>query len=1690
MSTPIPIEFEKQFDVKFFSVFFIWVETNCMRKTLPASLALILTVALALVPFTYASADTAYSTELVVNGGAEAGSISGWTDETGQSRWGASQIYSNWAPPAEGSWYFFLYNPSMESLSGDMSQWITLSGTEGTGLFASISAGNVSMDFSLSMYQKISAGNEVKGVVEQYSASNTLLATSNLVNTTAGSGAFGAYSLNTQLDPSTRKLKLIMSATLTLGGYAEFDAISLKLADASADSAPVFGSDFPASGTTNAGVAYSHGFTITDSDAGDIDILTFNASSTNVNLVPAANVAVTGTGTSRTLTITPVSGLSGEADITVTASDGVKSADATIHLVVSKVISLGTNLVENGNATSGFASWEGSTVNITATGNGFAMISPGTSMYQDLDVSKYSNIINGGAMDFTLSATFPGTYGKVTAQCYSDIACTSTIGSMYTVSSGASSTTKTLPAGTMGVRITFSNTSNDYNTVTIRNISFILLDNFPKMTAISAQTTTLASLTVPVHMYYTTSSATLTAVSGNQTIVTNGGIAASGSGYDRSLTFTPLTEGTVTITATVTDGDSDTASQAFTVTVHDPATITSVDKPAAGYYGAGNNLDFTAHFSRSVQGGTASTLPLTVGGYDADASYLSSTADSITYRYTLASDDEGAVVLGTAIDDSTSPITDTSGYDAELDFSGGSAGITAIPKPEVVSNATGDETEYGTQATFTCSLTCADTLAGTVQFQADGVNIGSPVSLSGNQASYQTAATTLDAGSPAITGVYIPSGTNYRFTSLTSSSLSMTITQKPLTVSGLAATPKTYDGSAAVVLSGGTISGVLAGDSVSANYPTAGTASSANVGTQSVFYSAVTLSGTDKDNYAIMAQQIVNVTISQAPITFTATAADKPYDGTTAGTVSGVVFDGLVSGETLASGVDYSASAIFDSAGVGESIPVTVTVTLLSTTKAGNYTLSESTADTQADITRKELTITGVTATNRVYDGDTTIALTGGTLVGVAPGDAGSVGFTLGNGSVASANAGSAKPVTTAITLTGDAAGSYTLKQPDYVTVTISKAPLTLSSAAAADKAYDGNTDATVTDVSVSGTLPGETLTFQTDYTATGAFSNADVGADKTVTVTVSLAGTAAAGNYTFPTNTITTTASITNSGVTITGVTATDRAYDGTVSVALTGGTLVGIKPTDTADVGFTLNAGAVTGADIGSAKPVTTNIVLTGSKAGNYTLTQPDGITVSITAAPLTITGATVENKPYDSTTAATVTGVTFSGLATGESLTLDTDYTANGVFDSAAKGTAIPVTVSVTLAGTALSGNYTVSGTYSASANITALSLSGTVAIDATNTTGDAILIDEGDVLSVNTDAVSVPGTLTYDCQWYRNGTAVPGATGVSCTVGSLAADPIGTEYTVKITGTGNYQDTLESAAVTVEAVSLGGSVSITGDTALGDTLTLDTSALTPASATYDIQWFRDDAPIAGATLAAYIITKPDQDTTISVTVTGNGYFTGSRSATIDVPPSPYVPDTGIEEKADVVTVDMTLGKTLLSAEQMALLYTLNANKPVVFNGNGYAITYPIGAMQLWVGELDLGILFNAGTDYSAIVSAAGSDFVLMLEFIHSGALPGEAQISIYIGDIYAGQTMCYLYYNPLTGKLDLVQLVVVDEYGWIAVAQDHCSSYCIARLNMALMPQTGDDAIPALWWTLACLCAAGLLALIWSRPYMKL
>ncbi|MEI6501808.1 MAG: leucine-rich repeat protein, partial [Armatimonadota bacterium] len=63
--------------------------------------------------------------------------------------------------------------------------------------------------------------------------------------------------------------------------------------------------------------------------------LTVSATSSNISLVPNANIVFGGSGANRTVTLTPAPGLTGETAVVLTVSDGLLTASSSFSLIVN-----------------------------------------------------------------------------------------------------------------------------------------------------------------------------------------------------------------------------------------------------------------------------------------------------------------------------------------------------------------------------------------------------------------------------------------------------------------------------------------------------------------------------------------------------------------------------------------------------------------------------------------------------------------------------------------------------------------------------------------------------------------------------------------------------------------------------------------------------------------------------------------------------------------------------------------------------------------------------------------------------------------------------------------------------------------------------------------------------------------------------------------------------------------------------------------------------------------------------------------------------------------------------------------------------------------------------------------------------------------------------------------------------------
>ena len=584
-------------------------------------------------------------------------------------------------------------------------------------------------------------------------------------------------------------------------------------------------------------------------------------------------------------------------------------------------------------------------------------------------------------------------------------------------------------------------------------------------------------------------------------------------------------------------------------------------------------------------------------------------------------------------------------------------------------------------------------------------------------------------------------------------------------------------------------------------------------------------------------------------------------------------------------------SAHFESPDAGIGVTVDVTGLTLTGAQAGDYELTATT--TTAGITPASLSVAGITAAGKVYDGttDATLDTAGAMLTGtiydmddVALDDSGAVG------AFESPDAGIGVTVdVTGLTLTGAEAGDYSLT-PTTTTAGITPASLSVTGITADDKVYDGTTGATLdTDsAALSGTIyPDDQVALDTTG-AVGAFASQDVGSGLTVTVTgLTLTG-AQAGDYELTATT--TTAGITPASLSVAGITAAGKVYDGTTDATLdTAGAMLTGTIYDMDDVALDDSAavGAFESPDAGIGVTVNvTGLTLTGAQAGDYSLT-PTSTQADITPATLSVTGITAADKVYDGTTGATLdtTSAALSGTVyPDDQVALDASG-AVGTFASPDVGPNITATVTgLTLEG-AQAGDYSLTPT-STSASITPATPTVT-AIDAGGTYDGTAFAASATVTGVN-DAPVTDGSVSYE---YYVGEGTSGTDlGV---VAPIDADT----YTVvaAFSGDANY-DAADSVPLTFTITPA--SLSVAGITAAGKVYdgttdaTLDTSGATLTGTIYDMDDVAlDDSGAVGASKSS------DAGSGIAVNVSGltltgaqaGDYVLSPTATTADITPA---------------------------------------------------------------------------------------------------------------------------------------------------------------------------------------------------------
>jgi len=340
-------------------------------------------------------------------------------------------------------------------------------------------------------------------------------------------------------------------------------------------------------------------------------------------------------------------------------------------------------------------------------------------------------------------------------------------------------------------------------------------------------------------------------------------------------------------------------------------------------------------------------------------------------------------------------------------------------------------------------------------------------------------------------------------------------------------------------------------------------------------------------------------------VTFTATVTPvAPASGTPTGTVT------FKDGATTLGSIALSASgtAAFTTNKISAA---TASHTITAVYGGDTNFLTSTSSNVTETVSKLALTVSGIVASNKVYDATTTagLNLASAKIATVLAGDNVTLITTAATGAFASKIVGTNKPVTVSgLALGGTSSNNYSLSLPTLA-ANISSRSLTITATGAA-KIYDGTTAAAVT--LANNRVAGDTLTIS--FTA-ATFASKNPGTNILITVTgLSITGPDA-GNYTLTSTNATTATNIYSAQLTVAAPNLS-RPYGATnpvFSASYTGFV-----------AGESLSASDVTGS------PVLSTTANTNSSVGVYPITISKGAlasadyTFTFTNGTLTVTKA----------------------------------------------------------------------------------------------------------------------------------------------------------------------------------------------------------------------------------------------------------------------------------------------------------------------------------------------------------------------------------------------------------------------------------------------------------------------------------
>ena len=658
----------------------------------------------------------------------------------------------------------------------------------------------------------------------------------------------------------------------------------------------------------------------------------------------------------------------------------------------------------------------------------------------------------------------------------------------------------------------------------------------------------------------------------------------------------------------------------------------------------------------------------------------------------------------------------------------------------------------------------------------------------------------------------------------------------------IAASDKTYNGTAAATLTSETLAGVIGSDTVTLTGGSAAFATKDAGNSKVVTLNGVMLSGAQAADYALAnPAPTTTANITALTISGSVTSANKVYDGTTHATIATRTLTGVIGADavTLTGG-----TANFNSKDVLAATTVTVTGLTLTGAQAGDYVLGNPSETASASITPASLTI-AITAANKTYDGATAATLASETLTGVIGADDASLSG--GTATFATKDAANGKTVTlTGATLVGAQAGDYVLSN-STPTTTANVTPLAIAgSITAAGKIYDGTNHASIASLTLTGVLGADQVTL---VNGTATFDTKDAGNGKTVTDSgLTLTG-AQATDYSLSNPTETATANVTPLSIAA-NVTIAGKTYDGTTAATITGKSLTGVLGLD--DVSLTGGSADVQQQGCDGRQHGHDQRLDTGRRPGRRLCAQQphaDALCRDCAARGLTATIAAA-GKTYDGSTTATLSSETLSGVIDTDDVSLSG---GTAVFATKDAGVSKTVTLTgITLAG-AQAGDYVLANPNpTATANVTPLAITGSITASSKVYDGTNHATITGLVLS---DVFLVPDHVTL-----TNGTATfdTSDTGKGKTVTDTGMTLSGAQA-----GDYSLSNPTETTTANVTPLTIVDGVTIANKTYDGTT----TASITSKSLTGVLGL--DDVTLAGGTAT---FNSKDVNSASTVTVTG--------------------------------------------------------------------------------------------------------------------------------------------------------------------------------------------------------------------------